>query len=552
MALVDYYFADPRLFLIPIEHLGPSGMSRELADVLRARGTWSDDHVALFDRSFALYWSRSLVLARRTRTWMPPRIRHVAVVSDAQGVRPYAQLLNTSAWTMYACDFDPEASHAELGAYLFVHGDRMVLSGEVTRSALHAAVWWLERTDEECDAFAAAAMRSRRPDAAGFQAVARALPWLRRLRHETIAPPVALTPHRGIPGTGILVPQALEREPQGLVDAWSTAAGRTLDGFRAVWRTDPTRVVAELSEWLARDVPPLLVSSGRSRILWDPEHPERLGALRSALKRGDAVGVAAVGDDLHVVEQRTRAFLAAVRDVDALPLPDPDAEQSGYGYMHRKRRLIAYDLEEPGMERLSGPALPYASAMLGARTIHEWAHLAVDAGWVPRVTSDAAFVERRDRFAGAFARVLASMPPALRALTNADLSELARDGDPGHALARIFLARITDFQANLLAQRFLDRDEIETYIRHNIRTLHFAYPPTQVLRVLVRYLFELQYLGFSEAPDPAAFLVRSTWFDHDLFATGLLDPATFHELAEHAAALCACYAVDESRFNATR
>ena len=32
------------------------------------------------------------------------------------------------------------------------------------------------------------------------------------------------------------------------------------------------------------------------------------------------------------------------------------------------------------MERLHGPALPYARAMVGARTVHEWAHLAVDAG----------------------------------------------------------------------------------------------------------------------------------------------------------------------------
>jgi hypothetical protein len=35
-----------------------------------------------------------------------------------------------------------------------------------------AAAWWLERTDEECVAFAAAAARATRPDAAGFRAIA--------------------------------------------------------------------------------------------------------------------------------------------------------------------------------------------------------------------------------------------------------------------------------------------------------------------------------------------------------------------------------------------
>jgi hypothetical protein len=68
--------------------------------------------------------------------------------------------------------------------------------------------------------------------------------------------------------------------------------------------------------------------------------------------------------------------------------------------------------------------------------------------------------------------------------------------------------------------------------------------------MLLRYLFELQYLGFSAVADAKTFLVRSTWFDADFFATGMLDPRRFGELAEHAAALCACWAVDEAWFRA--
>lgn len=553
MALADYYFADPRIFLIPIEHLGPAGMSAEFAAELRARGIWSDERVAFFDRSFRLYWERSSELARRTRTWMPPRIRHVAVVLRESGVRPYAQLLNTSAWTVYACDFDPRVSHPELGAYALAHGDRMALTGEVTLSALHNGVWWLERSDGECAAFAAAADRSRRPDAEGLRAVARALPWLRRLRHETLAPPAPGAPHRAIPGTGILVPRALEGEPRALVDAWATAARRAIDGYRAAWRADPARVIAELADWLASDAPPLLVAAGNRRIVWDPVHPERLAALRTALQGGDASGVAAVRDDLRLVARHTRAFHAALVDPIGLPPPAAEMEQRGYSYLHRERGLIAYDLDEPGMERLSGPELPYARAMLGARTMHEWAHLAVDAGWVPCVVGEDELAARRDALAASLTRVVAEMPPALRALTAADLFALVAGGvAPGEALVRLFLARIEDWQANVLAQRFLDRTEIETYVRHNVRTLRFVHPPAELLRMLVRYLFELQYLRFSEVADARGFLARSTWFDADCFATGLVDADGFAELADRAAALCACWAVDETRFSATR
>src|SRR5436853_6904255 len=100
MTLADFYLADSRLVLLPIEHLAPSGISRELADLLAAERGWTSDRVAFFDRAFALYWSRSAALAARMRTWMTPRIRHVAVVDDPTSVRPYVQLLNTSAWML--------------------------------------------------------------------------------------------------------------------------------------------------------------------------------------------------------------------------------------------------------------------------------------------------------------------------------------------------------------------------------------------------------------------------------------------------------------------
>jgi hypothetical protein len=546
--LAEYYLADARLVLVPIEHLAPSGMSREFADLLRDRRGWSSAQIDLFDRSFRTYWQRSSSLARRTRTWMPPRLRHVGVVTEPGTVRPYVQLLNTSAWLLYASDFDPERSDPEFTSYLFAHGDRMALTGEVTLAALHDAAWWLERSDEECAAFAAASARSPRPDAAGYLALASALPWLRRLRHEDLDPPLVVSPHRAIPGTGLLVPQALEREPRALVDAWSVAATGAIESYRRSWRAAPGAAIAQVRDWLAVAAPPLLVTAERGRVVWDPEQPALVEALGTVLDRGDATAVASIEEDLRTIARHTRAFLDALVEPAALPMPALEIDQGGYSWLHRTRRLIAYEVDESGMERLCGPALPYARAMLGARTVHEWAHLAVDAGWVPCVAGPGELAARQAGLAEILERVIAAAPAVIRTLTMRDLAEVGGGESPAQALAHLFLARMPDYQANLLAQRFLDRGEIETYTRHNIRTLRFTYPPPQLFRMLIRYLFEMQYLGFSEVAERDRFFVRSTWFDADFFATGVLDVPAFSALARAAAAICACYAVDETRF----
>jgi hypothetical protein len=112
----------------------------------------------------------------------------------------------------------------------------------------------------------------------------------------------------------------------------------------------------------------------------------------------------------------------------------------------------------------------------------------------------------------------------------------------------MLLTRMPDYQANLVAHRFLDSHELETYVRHNVRTLRADYPPARLWRMLVRYLYEYQYLSFSAVGDPHTYFIRSTWFEEDFVATGVLDADRFETLARAVAALCGSYAVDESRF----
>lgn len=542
---------------MPIEHLTPVGMSRNFAALLAARRGWTAARIALFDAGFALYWTRGTALARRTATWPAPRVRHVAVVDDPQAVRPYSQLLNTSSWLLYAGDVDPARANPEWLAYLLAHGDRMAVTGEVTLPAVQAAAWWLERTDAECAAFAAAAKASTRPDADGFRALAEALPWLRRLRHEDVAPPRIASPHRPIPGTGLLVPRGLEHEPPALVVRWQRAAEGALAAYRAAWRRRDPAAVAALADWLANDAPPLLVTADAGRIAWDPEAPARTEAVRAALAGADAVAVRAIHDDLRLVARHTRAFLGALTDASALPPPPYDGDQHGYAYLHRERRLVAYNLDEPGMERKHGPPLPFARAMLGARTAHEWAHLADAAGWVRRTIDDAAWAAAEAALAAALDETIAAAPARVREQTRPDVARLAMGAtSPGAALARIVLARLPDYRANLVARHFLDEEEREAYVRHNIRALRAEYPPSLLWRMLARFLYEIQYLdghlAMTRVPDARSYLWQSTWFADDFVATGVLDVARFETLVDRVATMCRAHAVDGSRFRGFR
>src|SRR5262245_38867210 len=266
MTLGDYYFADPRLVLVPIEHLHPGGLTREFAAAVAARRGWSAERIALFDAAFALYWSRTAELARRTRTWAPPRLRHVAVLDEPLAVHPYAQLLNASAWTLYACDFDPARSHAELAAYLLAQGDRTTQLGEVTMAVLHNAAWWFERSDEECAAFATAAAASLRPDAAGLAALADALPWLRRLGHAQLRP-VPATGHRSVPGTELRVLLAHADAPTRLVARAAAAARGAVDAYTAAWRASDLGALDALTEWLVAAIPPVMICARGGRVL---------------------------------------------------------------------------------------------------------------------------------------------------------------------------------------------------------------------------------------------------------------------------------------------
>jgi len=549
--LGDYCRGEPRFLLLPGEHLGPAGPDDELTAFLERDCGWSRERVELLGASLALYWNRSRDLARSTRTWPSPRLRNVGVVADGSALRPYAQVLNTSTSMLHDCDLDPALSCPELVAYLLVLGDWMSMTGEVTQAPMRSAVWWFDADDEMCRRFGEAARRSTRPDAGMLAAVADATTWLRELRHRRLRPAVGGVPHREIPGTGLQVPGELAARPPELVESCRGAAVAAVEQYRSAWRSVDPGPLTALVEWLEHAAPQLVVTTEVDTMVWDHAEPTATGALAEALADADPVAVEAIHRDLETIDARSRAFLDALCDRDALPDPDAGLEQRGYAYMHAGSRVIAYNLLERGMERLAGPPLPYERAMLGARTLHEWAHLAGEAGWVPAVVDEAELTSRRGALADALEAAVAGCAVPLRNQASDDLAEIAAGKPDGEALADLLLTRLPDYRANLIAGPFMTEAERETYVRHNVRTLRYEYPPTRLWRMIVRYLYEYQYLlpqaGLTTTKQAYAYFIAVTGFDVDVIETGALGEERFDAVTEALSSVCGAYAVDPVR-----
>jgi hypothetical protein len=559
LSLHDYYFHDPRVVLVPIEHLSADGVSPEFVELLAARTDWSPERIAVLCDGFALYWRRGTAIADTTETWPRPRLRHIAVVSDAESIHPYSGIL-ASAWTLYECDLDPDTSHAEFVAAALVVNDFMMYLGEVARAPIFSAAYWLSLQADEIAAFVAAAKRSKRPDGAAWSALADATPWLPGLHHEALNPPPLTAPGQTLPGTGLIVPQRLGERLVALGEAWRQAANGAMNAFQIRFGTSDFEAVGSLCRWLTEDAPPLIITVDEGRVLWSADASKGVGKLRSELKRRGGAAVSDIAADLHLIAAHTRRFLQSV-DASALPEPGADIEASGYSYLGRDHQAISYNLDEPTVDRRHGPALPFARAMLGARTIHEWGHLATDAGWVPQTGSD--IEVRNAALAAELEAAIDAAPEVVRMVTAQDLHALADPApgseedrlpnppgvpaSPAGGLVRLLYSRMSDFQSNLVAAQFLATAEMETYVRQNIRQLRNEYESPAFWRMVVRHLYEFQYLRFSTIEDKREYFFRATACDRDFFATDILTPQRFDTLIAAVADICDTFAVDASR-----
>lgn len=554
--LASFYFAHDELFVIPVEHLAPEGMSEAFARMLQERRGLGGDWVALFDGAFRTYYGRCLSIHQRApKSWLPPRLQNVCVVTHPEATRPYYQPFDGSSWYVYASDFDPATSNEELGAFLFVLSERLGLTRQIAHAIVHTTGYVLTLDPPALDALERACRLTTRPDREAFAALADALPSMRAVYHDELRPLVLelLEPTKRIEAAALTVPASAGGPLQALARRFNQAAREVAERYFA-WQARPrdhsgsggaaaSAPVDRVCAFLAERRPTVLLAGEGGEEIWDPDRPDAVDRAREALEGICERAADSLCADLEVVGEHTDRFLASVVTPDALGTSD-ELDQAGGTYLHHARRIVVYSLEQPGLRPLAEAAPPYHRFLLGARTLHEWGHLAADAGWVRVPDARRDELERVQReLAKQLDAIIASAPPALASIGRREVELLRSEG---FTLADMPMKRMGDYQANLLARRYLSTPEMESYIRANIKSHHQERVGPYLL--LTRYAYELQYLKLSRMADPLAYFFGSTWFGEHFVERGVVTREAALELFDTVGALCACFEVDESAF----
>ncbi len=553
LELGDFCFAHEDLFLIPVEELAAQGIGPGFGSLMRERGAASPEWVERFDAAFRLYWQRARELsACAPRHWLPPRVQNVCVALDPVRVRPFFQPLARSSCLLDRADFDPRTSSLEFSTYQFFHAERMSLARQIVPALVHDLGYWLVRTREELEDFRAGCRRAGAGEAPGWRALARALEWIPDCFDEALKPPPPGSSQslQEIPGTGFLLPLRFRDEFERLVRCWTEATERRVSAYFSVHASRTGREAEELAEWVRAEQPHLIVTGRRGEPLWDPEHPERTERLCSELSGSTAAAARSLRADWSVVDARSRRFLDSLVRPEELPAAGLELDQSGLCYMLRGHKLVAYNVHESGMKRLQEPAPSFERWMLGARAIHEWGHLAVDAGYVPVPRArEPEFQAAQAELAELLDSIAADAPAPMRAHAAKHLAALERRASTvGRALVASLLERMSDWQSNLLAQHYLSREERETYVRNNVCSLVGELDSSRLFEALARYAFEYQYLAFSAVPRPREYFLATTWFAEQFLARGVPSESRLERLLALVGELCRCHEIDESRF----
>lgn len=557
MELRRFYFAHRELFVIPVEHLGETGMSEAMAEAVRRERGFDDAWIELLNRAYASYWARAKSLYERApESWFPPRLQNLCIVVDPEGTRPFFQPFHRSSWVLYASDFDPRVSNVELATYLLFHAERLGTSRDMAMAVICGMSYWLERDDAEIEAFCAACRRSPRPDAASFMRLVEAMPWVRTLWHDPLRrpPPELLPSLRRVKEAGLWVSSEAQAELQKLVPALREDAAAGLEHYLSAAAIAPATELAVglasspasfVCEWLRGARPRVLVTDEHEAVLWDPERPDDVERLQAALAGIGGRVAQSLRDDLALVNERSRSFLDSLRRPELLPRPGDEVDQEGGVYVHERRPLMVYSLAQPGLDPRREPAPPYHRLLVGARTIHEWGHLAEEAGWVGLPDARRAEHQAAQRdIEAAIDGLLADAPAPFVAVATEEARAARRE--PGVLVRELVLTRMSDFLSNLLARNYLPVEELEAYVRANVHS-HIG-EETRPLHLLARHAYEYQYLSLGRIEDPLRYFLRSTWFSDYFVDTGLVPLARLEALLHAVGRLCACYEVDDSSF----
>lgn len=544
-ALRNFCFAHSNAFVVPAEATHPQGIDPDFAALLLAEQRLSAERLRCLEGGFALYWERSRDLYQRAPgSWLPPRRTNLLVVTEPRGIVPYLEPFGGTSSMLYLSDLE---THPEYIACLLFHMERLALLRSVRSTLVSNLSYWLVRDEDSRRAFSEAAARARRPDARCFVALAEAFEWIDQLLHIPLRPPVAepAEPYLAVEGTDLYVPQRLQSKVTALCDEGEAAIYAALQVTAPPVMPAPGRAINALADWLTQTRAHVIIVDDGTTV-WSPEMNDARWVRRALAGAGDDA-VASVHADLRVIDERSRQFLGRVRDVDALPRHCAVLETGGGAYIDAERRAVVYELKQPAFDARAVPAPPYHRLLLGARVMHEWGHIAHTAK-ILRVPDEKkpAYTEARAALGDRFASVLASVPGHLRPAVAAEVQTIAHcEVELPAALARKTLGRVGDYLANLLSSRLIPAEEMQAYVRTNVR--HHMDEQLGLVSELARYTYEIQYLAL--AGMPRSYFLDSSRFRDYFIDSGIVGENEANALFDAAGKVLACYAIDETKIS---
>ena len=547
--LQRFCLAHENAFVVPAEALTEQGVEAWLASLLLDAGRLTSDQLRCLEQGFALYWQRCADLyARAPRSWFPPRQTNLLIASEARGIAPYLEPFGGTSSMLYTSDLD---THPEYVAALLVHMERLSLLRSVKATVAYNLSYWFDRDQVSRLAFADAAQRAQRPDAAGFAALATAFDWIDELLHDPLRAPAleATEPYFSINGADLYVPKRLQPQLMALADAAEAAVRSAMNTVTPAVSTSaaaPNRALDDLCDWLEQTRAHVIVHGPHGGTLWTPEHDDPI-RVRRVLAEANDEAVASIHADLRVIDERSRQFLDRVRDVDSLPTHCGVLETGGGAYVDAARCAVVYELQQPAFDARAGAAPPYHRLLLGARVMHEWGHIAHTAkilhlpeGSRPEYTAARAELGER------FAKAVAAVPEALRPAVDEELQSIEpRRAELPKALARKTLARVGDYLSNMMSVRLIPAEEMQAYVRTNVR--HHLDEHLGLVSELARYAYEVHYLDLVGLP--RSYFYRTSRFPDYFIQTGIVSADDAEALFDAAGRVLACYAIDETRLS---
>ncbi|NUO53608.1 MAG: hypothetical protein HOV80_32565 [Polyangiaceae bacterium] len=546
MTLTSFAFEHDGCFLLPLEELSPRGMSGELASAIATRGLLSKGAIELFDAALACLHDRlSALHAAAPNSHVPPRLLNILVITAADTTRPFFQPLPDMSAVLYAADLDPDTSTPEHAAFQLLFAERLGQSKRYGKALLASLPFLLSLDDARAAAFIHGAERATRPDAEMPRRLSALLP---RIRTHVFAEGAGqgATPPEGwgkIQGTGLAIDRAFFPELSRLGAEVEAASGAVATTYLERQRRRTARHEDDVVTFLRESRPQLLVLGEDGTTLWDPDKPAETDALAGALASIGELPAKSLVLDLTTIDRVTQRFFETIAEASALEVPVESMEEAGGVFVHHERKLVAYALVQPGLDARVEAAPPVHRLLLAARTAHEWGHLAVDSGLVPIPEKNRRrFDEASEELRGLFLRIYQKMPASAKPMLDEEVADLEKSGT---RIEMLPLTRIEDYRSNLISRRILRPEELEAYVRVNVRSL--AAEPIGILQKLARYAYEGQYLGLISMTDPFFYLFSGTYLREELIAGDFVSEAALRELFHLVGTLCASYEIDETK-----